>query len=207
VKHEALPPSPFLYPILDAGFSANLLIDARDVVRAGAEILQIRVKNQSKKWVHETIQRILEFDVCCIVNDMVDIALTTDVAGVHLGQTDFPVTDARTLLPSKIIGFSSHNVEQFEIAQQLPVNYVAIGPVFGTTSKENPDPPLGTLAVEKIIRNKTKPVVAIGGIVAEHIPALIRTGIDGIAVISALYQEGTIYENASRLMERIHAEV
>jgi thiamine-phosphate pyrophosphorylase len=201
-----LPVSPFLYPILDTQFSTNVVVDAREVIRAGAKILQLRAKNQTKKWVYETIRQMVEeFDICLIVNDHVDVALVTEVAGVHLGQTDFPVTEAKLLLPDKIVGFSTHNAQQFETP--VVADYIAVGPVFPTTSKENADPALGVLAVQKIIASKNKPVVAIGGILPEHIPSLIRAGVDGIAVISSLYKGGSVYDNTCKLMDRIHAQV
>jgi thiamine-phosphate pyrophosphorylase len=202
-----LPHSPFLYPILDADFSTNLLEDAREIIRAGAKIVQIRAKNQTKKWLYDRIQRIVpiceEGNVCCLVNDCVDIALVSDVAGVHLGQTDFPVPEARELMGSKIIGFSTHTFRQFSGAGSLPADYIAVGPVFPTRSKANADPALGLPEVERIVQNKRKPVVAIGGILPEHVLPLIRCGVDGIAVISALYQDGKIYDNACRLQEKI----
>ena len=205
MKPETLPQSPFLYPILDAQFSTNIVEDAHEVVRAGAKILQIRAKNQTKRWMYDVVREIIPLNVACIVNDCVDIALITDVAGVHLGQTDFPVKEARALLPDKIIGFSTHNAQQFGTPSDA--DYVAIGPVFSTISKENADPALGVSSVCRIIANKIKPVVAIGGIQLENIEPLLKCGVDGIAVISALYKGGTVYDNACRFLEKIHAKV
>jgi len=205
--HLQLPLSPFFYPILDAGLSTDLAGDARDVIRAGARILQVRAKKQTKKWIYEKMQEIIplcnESNACCLIDDCVDIALVTDGAGVHLGQLDFPVREARALLGSKVIGFSTHNMDQFLAAGDLPADYVTIGPVFPTGTKENADPALGIQEVAKIVRNKTKPVVAIGGILPEQIPSLIQCGVDGIAVISALYRNGNLYDNARRMLEKI----
>jgi thiamine-phosphate pyrophosphorylase len=206
-----LPASPFLYPILDATFSTNLFVDAQAVIRAGAKILQIRAKNVTKRKICEIVTKIAllceESDVCCLINDCVDIALVTRVSGVHLGQLDFPVPEARALLHGKIIGYSTHNAEQFAAAKNQPVDYIAIGPVFATTTKAYPDPVLGLPEVRAIVKQKTKPVVAIGGIDHDQIPQLIDSGIDGIAVISALYRDGGVYENASKIMERVLAKI
>jgi len=210
---SSLPRSPFLYPILDAEHSTNLLVDAQDVIRAGAKILQIRAKKEGKRRLYGITQEITalcgEERVCCIVNDCVDIALITDASGVHLGQLDFPVTEARSLLPGKIIGVSTHNSDQFAEAGRQPVDYIAIGPVFQTTTKTNADPALGLSAVLSILKKKTKPVVAIGGIRREHIAQLLAAGVDGIALISEVYRSGAVYENVSRMMEKIrsHEEV
>jgi thiamine-phosphate pyrophosphorylase len=203
----SLPRSPFLYPILDSGFSANLLVDAEALIRAGVKILQIRAKNETKKTIYNVTRQIAalcqEKKVCCIVNDCVDIALITQVSGVHLGQLDFPVSEARALLPEKIIGLSTHNQQQFLAANHESVDYIAIGPVFETRTKVNPDPVLGLTGTAALVQQKTKPVIAIGGIGRDQFKQLLRLNIDGIAVISELYRDGNVYENASRLMDMI----
>ena len=181
------------------------------MVRAGVKILQIRVKNQSKKRIYEITREIVSFcaqnGVCCIVNDYVDIALTTAASGVHLGQTDFPLSEARALLPGRVIGFSTHDGEQFAAAKTRPVDYIAIGPVFQTASKINAAEPLGLPIVRKIVKGKTQPIVAIGGIDQQHIAQLIDAGVDGIAMISSLYRDGTVYDNTCRLMGIVRAKV
>lgn len=211
MNYSALPPSPFLYPILDYSFSTNLFVDAQDLIRAGARILQVRVKNETKRRIYEITSEIAalcaESNVSCILNDCVDIALITGVTGVHLGQMDFPVNEARNLLQRKVIGFSTHSREQFAAAGDQPVDYVAIGPVFQTKSKINAGKPLGLSVLRSIVREKKKPVVAIGGIGNDHIAHLIDSGIDGIALISALYRDGRLYENACRMMEKIREKV
>ena len=204
-----LPPPPFFYPILDFGYSTNLLADAEAVILAGAKILQVRAKNETKKAIYEITREIAalcqENKVCCIVNDYVDIALVAEVTGVHLGQLDFPAVEARSLLPEKIIGLSSHNREQFLAANQEPADYVAIGPVFQTQTKMHADPALGLTLIASFLQQKKKPVVAIGGIRRDHLAQLIRLNVDGIAVISELYRDGNVYENACRMIEVIQS--
>jgi thiamine-phosphate pyrophosphorylase len=200
-----LPTSPFLYPILDSGYSTNLLADAEAVIRAGIKIFQVRAKNETRRSIYEITREIAalcnERKVCCIVNDCVDIALVTLVSGVHLGQLDFSANEARGLLQEKIIGLSTHNPAQFLSANNEPVDYIAIGPVFQTRTKVNPDPALGLEVIAALVRQKKKPVVVIGGIVRDQFAQLIRLNVDGIAVISDLYRAGSVYENASRMME------
>ncbi|MCI0414822.1 thiamine phosphate synthase, partial [bacterium] len=120
-----LPRAPFLYPILDTDFSEDPLQDARKIIRAGAKILQLRAKNLPKRAIYELVVDLAslckENQVSCLVNDWVDIALITETSGVHLGQEDFPVEQARTLLERKILGLSTHNAAQFDVANRLPI--------------------------------------------------------------------------------------
>ena len=195
-----LPPSPFLYPILDTEFTTDITGDAQKLIQAGVKILQLRSKNHTKRQIYDLAVRLtdlcLEQDVLFIVNDYVDVALVTPEAGVHLGQDDFPVREARALMDRRLIGFSTHSEEQYLVAQQLPADYIAIGPVFKTTTKPTSDPSLGISNVSSWLRNKARPVVAIGGIRLDHFPELLQAGVDGIAMISELYRAGNIYETA-----------
>ena len=116
-----------------------------------------------------------------------DIAIAVGADGVHLGQTDVPPEKVRTLLGEKrIIGFSTHTLKQALEADSMPVDYVAIGPVFQTASKENPDEIVGLEIVSEVRRNIAKPLVAIGGITMQSARAVIDAGADSVAVISDL---------------------
>jgi thiamine-phosphate pyrophosphorylase len=202
-----LPKSPFFYPILDTEFTADITGDARRLIQAGVRILQLRAKNQTKRQIFDLTIQLAELcnrgRVCLILNDCVDITLVTGVSGVHLGQDDFPVQEARTLLRDRLIGCSTHTLEQFQVAQKSPVDYIAIGPVYKTTTKQSSNQMLGIATVDSWLRNKSKPVVAIGGIQLEHFGELLNAGIDGIAMISALYSTGNVYEMAVRCMDEI----
>jgi thiamine-phosphate pyrophosphorylase len=122
-----------------------------------------------------------------IVNDRADITLLAGSHGVHLGQEDLPAVDARKLLgPGRIIGVSTHNLSQALEAQQSPADYVAIGPIYATTSKENPDPLVEWEELKAIRRQVTKPLVAIGGITTENAKRLFDLGINSVAVIRDL---------------------
>lgn len=202
-----LPGSPFLYPILDSEFSSDLIGDAKQLIRAGVGILQLRIKNQPKRTVYEQATLLAGLcsaaNICLILNDYVDVANVTPVSGVHLGQEDFPVDSAREVLGSKIIGTSTHTAGQYELAQKYPVDYIAIGPVFETQTKPTPNTALGIRNIASLLKHKTKPVVAIGGIDANHFGELLDAGVDGIAVISALYRAGDLYGTASTLLDLI----
>jgi thiamine-phosphate pyrophosphorylase len=200
-----LPGSPFLYPIIDSSFSADIVTDAAEVIRAGAEILQIRAKTSTRRELFEMVTRLSDLQtknqVRLIVNDAVDVVLVSDAAGVHLGQEDFPAEPCRELLPSKIIGLSTHSLEEWRIAETLPVDYIAVGPVFASSTKPEAGSGLGMEFVRNICKKKTKPVVCIGGIHRTRFQQVIDCGVDGIAIISELYSQPDLYESMSRLLE------
>jgi thiamine-phosphate pyrophosphorylase len=184
--------SPFLYPILDDTRSVDLEKDAQAIIKAGVKILQLRCKKMSNADFYTLVTKLIplckQHEVLLIVNDRVDVCLITDVSGVHLGQDDFQVTETRRLLPDAIIGLSTHNIDQVQQADQLPVDYISIGPIFPTTSKANPDPVVGIELLRKVKAVTSKPIVCIGGITAMEIPELLRAGADGIALISEIYK-------------------
>ena len=123
-----------------------------------------------------------------IVNDRADLAWLAEAHGVHLGQEDLPVEQARKILGiDKIIGLSSHNLHQALAAESSMADYVAIGPVFPTVTKENPDPLVSRKELEEVRKRVTKPLVAIGGITTENAGTLFELGIDSVAVIRDLF--------------------
>jgi thiamine-phosphate pyrophosphorylase len=130
-----------------------------------------------------------------IINDRVDIAIAVKADGVHLGQDDLPPGRARLLLgESRIIGFSTHTLEQALAADLEPVDYVAIGPIYQTSTKENPDRVVGLEKVSEVRRSISKPLVAIGGITLHTALSVSEAGADSIAVISDLLSAGDIAE-------------
>jgi thiamine-phosphate pyrophosphorylase len=199
--------TPFLYPVLDDTRSVNLEHDVLETIRAGVRILQIRAKKLSNRETYNVIQSVLSScinaGVSLIVNDRVDVCLVSGASGVHLGQDDFPVEEARKLLPDAIIGLSTHNIEQVRAANDLPVDYLSIGPIFPTTSKANPDPVVGIPLLQKARIITNKPIVCIGGIQATNIPHLIDEGANGIALIGEIYKDNDISNNTKRLLELV----
>ena len=185
---------PILYAITDRELSGlGHPEQVRLLAAGGARLIQLRDKHSSPKEFHveaaAAVKVAREFDVQIIINDRVDIAQAVAADGVHLGQDDMPPEAARRLLGDRaVIGFSTHDIEQAIVAASLPVDYLAIGPVFPTTSKNDTAPVvgLGGLAtVRKAVREK--PLVAIGGINFANAQSVLNAGADSVAVISALY--------------------
>lgn len=203
-----LPPSPFLYPIIDADFGARIVEDSCEVLRAGAKIVQLRAKHLPKKAIYDAVMELTpafsESKALLIVNDYVDIAMITDATGVHIGQNDFPPGEGRALLPDKVIGFSTHTLEQVAVADEFPLDYIAIGPVYQTLTKADAHPPVGLQFLRRIREITRHSLVAIGGIESAHLPELLVCGVDGIAMISEIYRNGSIYDRVSRLLEIIN---
>jgi thiamine-phosphate pyrophosphorylase len=196
---------PRLYPITDARLSG--LSHAEQVRRlsaGGATFIQLREKHLSpREFYLEAKEALLvarSGGVRLIINDRVDIALALKASGVHLGQDDLPPAAARKLLGERaIIGFSTHNVEQAIEAARLPVDYIAIGPIFETRSKENPDPVIGLDGLRRVRRMVGEiPLVAIGGIKRENILETLAAGADAVAVISLLLAKPTGIEDLTR---------
>lgn len=186
-----------VYPITDTRISGLSHADQVALLaEAGATFVQLREKslpaldfyNEAKAALAVAEQR----GVTLIINDRVDIALALGAPGVHLGQDDLPPDAARKLLgDDAIIGYSTHSVPQAIAAVVLPVDYLAIGPIFPTSSKTNPDPVVGLdglRAVRKAIGNRR--LVGIGGITPENAPNVIRAGADSVALISSLWSGG-----------------
>ena len=180
---------PRLYAIADASFGNPERL-VQELFNGGARLVQVRNKKASARDLLHDVDRILASapeDAQVIVNDRVDVALISAAAGVHVGQTDIPPAAARKILgPNRIVGFSTHNFEQAVEADRWPVDYVAVGPIFATTTKENPDPIVGVEGLAAICRAIHKPVVAIGGIKLENAPDVLRAGAASVAIIRDL---------------------
>lgn len=159
---------------------------------AGVRTIQLRDKTASPKDLLETARRCLKLTraagALLIINDSIDVALASDADGVHLGQEDVSVEEARYALgDEKLIGLSTHTIEQFREGLSTTANYLAVGPVFSTSTKENPSPVVGLPLVRLAHEIGDRPVVAIGGINARVARSVLDAGVDAIAVISALY--------------------
>ncbi|MFN0084111.1 MAG: thiamine phosphate synthase [Blastocatellia bacterium] len=184
---------PKLYAITDYQLS-NLMHEeiVRLMLAGGARWIQLRDKDATAREVLEAARGCLaltrEAGGRLIVNDRVDIALMTDADGVHLGQEDLSVEEARDILGEKrIIGLSTHSIEQVREALDTSADYIAVGPVYPTGTKSNADPVVGLELVREARRLADRPIVAIGGITVERAPEVIAAGADSVAVVSALY--------------------
>jgi len=178
-----------VYPLTDVQLSG--LSHAEQVRRlslGGASLIQLREKRMSSLEFYEQAKAAQESGVRLIINDRVDIALAVGAAGVHLGQDDVPPEAARKLLgPQAIIGYSTHNIDQAINAIKLPIDYLAIGPIFSTATKTDTAPVLGLEGLRAVRQAIGEfPLVAIGGITHGNAREAIEAGADSVAVISAL---------------------
>lgn len=184
---------PRLYPILDNSCfpeDATLFAAARELTGAGCTLLQYRNKTGSSREMlsqARELRRIVGRGVTLIMNDRADLALAADFDGVHVGQDDLSVEAIRRIVgPKMIVGTSTHNPEQVSMADGAHPDYIAIGPVFATSTKANPDPVVGLEGVGLARSLTTKPLVAIGGITAAHARSVVDAGANSLALISAL---------------------
>ncbi len=190
---------PSFYPILDAGIlppdpqlrRGELLRLVRRLVDAGASILQYRNKSGSDAQVLDDARWIRDGagpDPTLILNDRVHLVERAGFDGAHVGQEDLAPGEARRLLGSgRVLGLSTHHPGQVSVADQEPVDYIAVGPAFETGSKENPDPVIGLEGVRAARRLTQRPLVAIGGIKLENAAQVIAAGADSVAVITAVF--------------------
>ena len=201
---------PRVYPILDTESLERRDIALETAAAAfldgGAGILQIRHKGHWSRGFFEsasTVARLCrEAGAALVVNDRADFAMLLE-AGLHVGQDDLPPRDARHLMgPDAAIGFSSHNVAQLCAAGGEPVDYVALGPVFATASKRNPDPVTGVEEVRRCRSLIEKPLVAIGGITQENAVDVLRAGADSVAVIAGLLPDRSTAHSLRERMEQ-----
>jgi thiamine-phosphate pyrophosphorylase len=197
---------PRFYPILDTEAALRSGADpvqaARAILGAGAQILQFRHKAFYSRDAHGWLEQIAELcrksGAMLVVNDRADLAVLFGAA-LHLGQEDLPPAVARRVTgPKLIIGYSTHNEAQLRAADAEPVDYLAFGPIFGTASKQNPDPVVGTDELKRLRVLTRKPLVAIGGITRANARQVIEAGADSVAVISGLFPDhGGIQERVS----------
>ena len=178
---------------LGSGTLAETCEFSLELIAGGATLLQLREKQASAKeylrFARE-LRRLLPVGVWLILNDRADLAVAAQADGVHVGQEDIPPEAARRIIgPEGILGVSTHNPEQIAAAGRTSANYVAIGPVFATSSKENPDPVIGLEGVRQARAHTDKPLVAIGGITLENCRSVIESGADSVAAISELLRD------------------
>jgi len=184
---------PRLYPILDNSCfpdEKQLFTAAHALASAGCTLVQYRNKiGSSREMLSQAreLRRILGRGITLIMNDRADLALAADFDGVHVGQDDLSVDAVRRIVgPDFIVGTSTHNPEQVREADVANPDYIAIGPVFATSSKANPDPVVGLAGVRLARSLSNKPLVAIGGITSAHARSVIDAGANSLALISAL---------------------
>ena len=190
---------PRLYAIVDAAaFRRNedLTIFATELIFGGCTVLQYRNKNAS---AGEMFRQALGLKIMSavglghvklVMNDRADLCLAAEYDGVHVGQEDLSPPSVRGIIgPDRWLGFSTHNLQQVKEADRTSADYLAIGPVFSTSSKDKPDPVVGLEGVRRARALTRKPLVAIGGITRANAASVIEAGADSVAVISDLLRE------------------
>jgi len=205
-----LPP---VYAIVDAGLAARHGWTVPDLAAAyldgGARLVQLRAQGVAsgvlEGWCDAVVARASRYGAAILVNDRADIARLCGAAGVHLGQEDLPVEDARNVLgESAIVGLSTHTVGQLRNALASPVTYVAVGPVHATGTKDTGYPPVGlSLVREAAVLAAATPVVAIGGITLKGAPEVLAAGAASVAVIGDLLSGGTPAARVRTYVDRL----
>jgi thiamine-phosphate pyrophosphorylase len=184
---------PHLYAIVDAGLVPDVVAFAGELASAGVRLIQYRNKQGSARQMlthARELRRVLPENVQLIINDRADLCLAASSNGVHIGQDDLSVEGARRVCAVPlIVGVSTHDLEQVALANDSSADYIAIGPVFATHTKQNPDPVVGLEGVRAARAMTRKPLVAIGGITHENCREVIAAGADSVAVISVLVQQ------------------
>jgi thiamine-phosphate pyrophosphorylase len=183
---------PPLYAIIDPTLLtiSELAMDEA-LAESGVQLIQYRNKTASSRQFFEISRKLSSAlgprHVRLIVNDRPDIALLSDASGVHVGQDDTSVEDARKICGAdRWVGVSTHNLEQVAAADLTSADYIAVGPIFPTATKKNPDPVVGTELLRTARQMTKKPLVAIGGITLERAAEVYRAGADSLAVIRDL---------------------
>lgn len=193
---------PRVYPILDAGCFHNtlgLISAAEELLSAGVTLIQYRNKSGNARMMLEQareLHRQLRAGAPAphvprlIMNDRADLCILAEFDGVHIGQDDLSPESVRSIIgPERWLGVSTHNPEQLREADLTSADYLAVGPVFSTLSKERPDPVVGLEGVRRTRQLTRKPLVAIGGITRANAASVIEAGADSVAVISDLLRD------------------
>lgn len=209
---------PPLYAIIDAALlKTSELSFAEMMTESGVELLQYRNKRATSRELFEASQSISArlsrlcqsgaYEPRFIVNDRADIALLANAQGVHVGQEDLTVEEARGIVgQDRWVGVSTHSLEQLDAADKTSADYIAFGPIFPTKSKENPDPVVGLELLREARQRTRKPLVAIGGITLERAAETIRAGADSLAVARDLIaSEDPVTRARLFLREAAHA--
>lgn len=197
-----------LYAILDPQQTAGRAADAvlEELLTGGAQWLQLRVKSLAAADFFELARRVRartrERGCKLIVNDRVDIALACDADGVHLGQEDLPLAVGRKLVGDKIIGISTHDLDQAREAEQNGADYIGFGPMFGTSTKDTGYAARGLDRLRQIRAGVKLPIVAIGGITEQNVQQVWRAGASSAAIISDILSADDIRSKVIRIVRQ-----
>ncbi|WP_100398354.1 thiamine phosphate synthase [Bacillus sp. FJAT-44742] len=202
-----------LYTITGEEFhrGRSMLEVMEEAVKGGSDIIQLRDKFSSKKEVFEKAKKLREmtarYGAAFIVNDHIDVALAVGADGIHLGQDDLPLTEARNIVgEDMIIGISTHAIEEAREAERNGADYIGVGPVFATKSKVDVIDPVTTSYVKQVADEITIPFVAIGGIKLHNVDQVIDAGADRICAISEIVGSKDIQGTCQAFLEKLDAK-
>jgi len=188
-----------LYVITDQHLQGNRTADqvVEEAIRGGATVIQLREKTaHSRHFLEQALllQTITQkAGISLIINDRIDIALASGADGVHLGDEDLPIEYAREIAQKLIIGYSADSVETARWAESQGANYLGVGSVYATSTKSDAGFPIGLQRLKEIKQAVSIPVVAIGGITLNRLNEVLATGVDGVAVVSAIVAAPSVY--------------
>ncbi len=201
---------PKIYPITDTRISGMSHVEqVKKLISGGAGIIQLRDKLASSfafyTAARESVEIARRSGVLIIINDRVDIAMAAGANGVHLGQDDLPADEARRLLgEDAVIGLSTHSVSQAAHAVTLPIDYVAVGPIFPTGTKERAEPVIGTEMLQSVrAANESANIVAIGGISEQNVVDVFDSGADSVAMVGAILENPSAIEEKMRIFNSL----
>jgi thiamine-phosphate pyrophosphorylase len=201
---------PRLYVIMDADLLRAPLLTVADVLAgAGVELIQYRNKQASSRALFEAAAQLSAFarprGMKLIINDRADVAALSGAGGVHVGQDDLSAAEAQRIVGlGSWVGISTHNLEQFRAAAETCADYIALGPIFSTRTKRNPDPVVGAELLRQARPLTTKPLVAIGGITAERAAEVYAAGADCAAVASDVLSASNTAARVRQYLEAAH---
>lgn len=200
-----------LYLVLDTSLCSgldNVLATAQAALDEGITMLQLRSEHMTgREWIEVGTplkQLLTAYSVPLIINNRLDLALALEADGVHMGQKDLPPHLVRKILgPDKILGLSISTLAELASVPVDLVDYLGIGPVFPTTSKQNTAPPLGIEGLKHMVQHKQTPAVGIGGVTPMNITQVLSTGIEGVGVVSAICGQKSPAEATRKLKEQL----
>ncbi len=201
-------PVPSVYVIINLKDNQDIMSFAESIIDGKPDIIQLRYKGENTKFfarIAKKLKKIIPDEIIFIINDRVDICLISEADGVHLGEKDISVEDARKLLPDKIIGVSTNSLKEAERYLNKNIDYLAIGAIYPSPTKKNRKT-TGPEIIKEIKKKYTIPVVAIGGINRENVCEVIKNGADCVAFISAIEKAENPQEYLKQIKRKVKKE-
>lgn len=200
-----------LYVITGEQFHPNrpLLEVMKEALEGGADFIQLRDKKSTKKQILEKAKALRElthqYNVPFIVNDHIDVAIAVGADGVHLGQDDLPLPEARKIMGDKIIGISTHSIDQARIAEKEGADYIGVGPIFPTKTKEDVVDPVTLTYLKEVVNEIQIPYVPIGGIKLHNVDEVLDAGGKCVCVVSEVVGSSDVKGTCEAFIEKIKA--